>query len=160
MFLFKMAKNYRLLLLSVLLWFRKRGKMMPWKYYLVVVKCGHVRRSQYILKAFPIRAFDGKDAARIARNKARVKHDDKYAIVSVNELSKEQYDIEKKKFSEDNYHKVHSIQEQRMLCPNIYLEVLKEEQKETHKKTNVRRHLVDAQLVKEMNTLRYVDDYE
>ena len=100
---------------------------MPWKYYLVVVKCGHVRRSQYILKAFPIRAFDGKDAARIARNKARVKHDDKYAIVSVNELSKEQYDIEKKKFSEDNYHKVHSIQEQKMLCPNIYLEVLKED---------------------------------
>ena len=132
---------------------------MDLKYYLVFVKCGHVRKSQYVVKCFPICAPNGKIAARIARLKSRVKHHDKYAIKEVREVSKDEYYEQVKIFADDNFHKIHSVQEQRALCPDIYLEAHKEEESETYKRTNIRRRLVDNQIAKEMEKDRREYDY-
>lgn len=50
-------------------------------YYLVLCKCGHVGRQYYMPIWFPIIADDGRQAAAIAREIPRVKHDHKDAIL-------------------------------------------------------------------------------
>lgn len=60
-------------------------------YYLVTAKCGHVGRQRYIPITFAITADNGKEAAKITRNIARVKHDHKDAILNVVKVSKEVY---------------------------------------------------------------------
>lgn len=93
------------------------------KMYEVKAKCGHVGRNYYALKSFAIEAEDGKEAAKIVRNKPRVKHHHKDAIKSVNE-------IDEKRFREiilanrtDPYFRCHNVQEQREYeDPDIYPE--------------------------------------
>ena len=50
-------------------------------YFLVLCKCGHVGRRFYMPICFPIEANDRKEAAAIARQIPRVKHDHKDAIL-------------------------------------------------------------------------------
>ena len=133
---------------------------MVMKYYLVYVKCGHVGRNRYIVKWFPICAANKKEASKIAINKGRVKHHDKKVVQDIKEIRKEEFYEQIKVFNDDNFHKVHSIQEQRELCPNIYLETHKEEDYETYKRTNIRRHLVDRQIAKEMERNKHNYDVE
>ena len=61
------------------------------KYFIVEAKCGHVGRSNCIIISFPIIAETKKEAAQKARFIPRVKHDHKDAILSVVEVSKEEY---------------------------------------------------------------------
>ena len=56
-------------------------------YYKVDAKCGHVRRGHYIVKAFYIKADNGKEAAAKVRMLPRVKHDWKDAINEVKKIS-------------------------------------------------------------------------
>ena len=138
----------------------KGDKDMDWKYYLVYAKCGHVKRSQYVVKCFPVRAANGKEAAKIVRNKPRVKHHDKHAIVDIKEVSKEEYLNQIKINNDDNFYTVHSVQEQRAMCPDVYLDAQKEIEIETYKKTSLRRQLVDKQKAKEMEKSKRYYDYE
>ena len=73
------------------------------KYYLVEAKCGHVRRSQCTYKKLPIKAKTAKEAADIARNTPRVKHDHKDAIIDVKEISYEEFLELKKEHDSDPY---------------------------------------------------------
>ncbi|MCQ2772556.1 MAG: hypothetical protein MJ238_04705 [Bacilli bacterium] len=57
------------------------------KYFKVVAKCGHVGRRFYVPVQFAIRAQNGKEAAKKARDLPRVKHDHKDAILQVKEIS-------------------------------------------------------------------------
>lgn len=57
----------------------------------VVCKCGHVGRSRYVEIRFPIKAKSGKDAARIAREFPRVKHDRKDAILNVLKIDQKRF---------------------------------------------------------------------
>lgn len=50
-------------------------------YYLVLTKCGHVGRCWYMPIWFAIEAENGREAARIARQIPRCKHDHKDAIL-------------------------------------------------------------------------------
>ncbi len=50
-------------------------------YYLVLTKCGHCGRNQYIPIWFPVIAENGREAAAIARMIPRVKHNHKDAIL-------------------------------------------------------------------------------
>jgi len=61
------------------------------KFYEVVAKCGHVGRKNYALKSFPVKAEDGREAARKARDLPRVKHHHKDAIKEVREICEEQF---------------------------------------------------------------------
>ena len=131
------------------------------KYYLVICKCGHVGRTKYVEKAFPLKASSKKEAAKIARRKGRVKHDDKYAIRSVAEISKEEYLKQLKIHHSDQFFKVHSVQEQRARCPEVYNLVQIEKQLQpTYKRKNEKRRLVENSLIKEMNKHKTYKNYE
>lgn len=56
-----------------------------------VCKCGHVGRSHYVIISFPLMARSRKEAAKIARELPRVKHDHKDAVLNVLRIDKERY---------------------------------------------------------------------
>lgn len=119
------------------------------KYFKVEAKCGHVRRNNYILKNFYIRAESKKEAARITKETPRVKHNHKDAIRSVEEITLEEYCQGRKAMSEDWYFQVHCKQDQALLCPDIYEFTLREdEEKQVRKKGNF-RHVRYEALMKE-----------
>ena len=71
---------------------KEYGGDMAKKYYLVTAKCGHVRKGNYIPVVFAVEAESGKEAAAIARQIPRVKHDHKDAILSLYEVSREEFE--------------------------------------------------------------------
>ena len=85
---------------------------MNTKYFKVHAKCGHVGRNHYILKWFYVKALTGEEAAKLVRDKPRVKHDHKDAIREVKEINFEDYLIGLKINSEDMYFKCNNKQEQ------------------------------------------------
>lgn len=93
------------------------------RYYEVKAKCGHVGRNFYVLKTFAVRAADGREAAKIAREIPRVKHHHKDAIREVNEVDAARYHEIIDTNHEDPYFLCHSRQEQRSYTEeNIYQE--------------------------------------
>ena len=61
------------------------------KYYLVKAMCGHVGKGMYVEKSFPIIASTGREAAQTCKAIPRVKHDNKRAILSVCEVTYDEY---------------------------------------------------------------------
>lgn len=119
------------------------------QYYKVQAKCGHVGRNNYILKYFYVKAEDGKEAAKIVRNKPRVKHHHKYAIQSVEKISMEDYLSGIRYNQEDKYFQSNSSREQRLLHAVSYEEILPEEKIEQYKKKQYKRQLKYLVLEKE-----------
>lgn len=60
-------------------------------YFKVAAKCGHVGQGHYIIKDFFVKAENGKEAAFQVRFLPRVKHDWKYAIVSVEIIDRDEF---------------------------------------------------------------------
>ena len=85
------------------------------KYYAVCCNCGHVGRNKHVEITFPLKAKSGKEAAEIARRIARVKHHNKYAILSCREISYEEYLELIKINANDPYLQCKNIQEQRQI---------------------------------------------
>ncbi len=83
--------------------------------YKVVCKCGHVGRGNYVKIAFPVVAESKKEAAVIGRMIPRVKHHHKDAILSVVEITKEEYLMLEDMNKNDPYLKCKNIQEQNHL---------------------------------------------
>lgn len=102
------------------------------KYYSVTAKCGHVGKRYFIPIEFAIRAESAKEAARIARDMPRVKHNHKDAIQSVREISREEYIALRQRNDSDPYLNCKSIQEQR-LNESIYDRLVEEDQEEERK---------------------------
>lgn len=92
------------------------------KLYKVTAKCGHVGRNFFVIKDFPIKASNGKEAAKIARNIPRVKHHHKDAILNVNEISVEEYERLIVENNNDPYFHCVNVQEQRQYEEVIYSE--------------------------------------
>lgn len=119
------------------------------RYFKVEAKCGHVRRNNYILKEFYVKAESRKEAARIVKETPRVKHDHKDVIRKVEEINLGEYCQGKKAMSEDPYFQVHSKQEQILLLPNIYEFTLKEDRETYERKKGTFRHVKYEALMKE-----------
>ena len=85
------------------------------KYYSVIAKCGHVGRCNYIPIKFTVIAESGEEAARIVRKFKRVKHQHKDAILSVEEISYEEYLQIKEINNNDPYLKCKSKYEQKRI---------------------------------------------
>lgn len=85
---------------------------MKSKFYRVTCKCGHIGRQFFIRIDFPVNADSGKEAAEIARNIPRVKHDHKDAILNCVEIDYEEYLIIQKINNNDPYLKCKNPQEQ------------------------------------------------
>ena len=130
------------------------------KYFLVKCKCGHVGLGKCVEKEFPIAANSKKDAAAIARRKGRVKHHDKYAIRDVKEITFEQYQEQVKIHDADEYFNVHSVQEQRARCPEIYDQVVLEEELPSYKRSREKRRLVEQSQLKGLMKYKSYLNYE
>ena len=63
------------------------------KYFMVTAKCGHVGKNNFYKGTLFLKAENGKEAARIARDCPRVKHDQKDAILDVKEIDDFFFDI-------------------------------------------------------------------
>lgn len=61
------------------------------KFFEVIAKCGHVGRGKYYEGVFYEVAENAAEAARIVRQRGRVKHDHKDAILAVSEICKKAY---------------------------------------------------------------------
>lgn len=129
-------------------------------YYRVKAKCGHVGRNNYIPKTFYIKSEDGKEAASKVRKIPRVKHDKKFAVLETKKITKEEYLEGIRSNKEDPFLKVTCVQQQRVLCPNLEEEIIKEEETATYKKSQVRRHLVENVRIKEWQSRKnYIIEY-
>lgn len=131
------------------------------RYWKVEAKCGHVRKSRYIIKTFYVNAEDGREAADIARWKPRVKHHDKKAISSVKEITHEEYQVGLKSSLNDPFFLCHSKQEQKANCIGIDYETYYEDKPIINKKkTYTHRHLIENQKNAEWETYRRRGIYE
>ena len=89
--------------------------MMDKNYYEVIAKCGHVGKKYYIPIKFAVIAKDGKEAAKLARQFPRVKHNHKDAILNVNKIDYERYLEICEMNKNDPYLKCHSRKEQKLI---------------------------------------------
>ena len=89
-------------------------------YYEIVAKCGHVGKGKYYEGVFYEKTENAKKAAEIVRGRGRVKHHKKDAIISVREISQEEYfaGVEAKK--DDLYFQCLNIQDQNAIFDKIY----------------------------------------
>lgn len=101
------------------------------RYFEVEAKCGHVGRNNYYKGLLYLWAEDGKHAARVARDFPRVKHDQKDAILSVREISRDEFEAGRAKNLESPYWTSQSIQQQRLNCPELEGLILHEEVEQT-----------------------------
>ena len=86
------------------------------KYFMVIAKCGHVGKKNYIPVKFTVVAESGKEAAKKVRQFPRVKHDHKDAILDVRCITLEEF-LEIREINEnDPYLKCHSKQEQNLIA--------------------------------------------
>ena len=89
------------------------------RFFIVKTKCGHVGRNFYIPISFPIKARSKTEAASIARQIPRVKHDHKDAIISVEEVDQITYENQQESNDNDPYLTVHTKCEQDKIMPLI-----------------------------------------
>lgn len=129
-------------------------------FYSVYTKCGHVGRNHYMPIHFPVRAQSAKDAAMIAREMPKVKHDHKDAILKVTEIDYRDYCDLKANNSNDPYLNCHNRQEQARLVLAELEERLALELRETEgKNRESTRRDVYAGKVKVRHPRRYFNRY-
>jgi len=110
----------------------------------VIVKAGHGdqgRKGQgyFIPITLAIAAVDGKAAAEKARWTPRIKHHDRFAVLSVNEINQVRFDEIKKANDSDLFLKVTSKQEQRLLIGDLSDRVVWESEQYTKKETHAEK---------------------
>ena len=89
------------------------------KYFEVMAKCGHVGKEYYYLGAFYECAESKKQAAEIVRNRPRVKHHHKDAIMSVTEITREEFEAGIERKRTEAYYACTNVQEQRSAWDSI-----------------------------------------
>lgn len=102
------------------------------KYFIVEAKCGHIGKQFYIPIKFAVVATNAKEAANIARNFPRVKHNHKDAILSVEEVDYTTFITQIKLNSKIDYLKCKSKYEQKEL--NYWIEQNRVEETDIAKK--------------------------
>lgn len=90
----------------------EKGSIM--KLFKVTAKCGHVGKNFYTVKNFPVKANDGKEAAKAVRLFPRVKHDQKDAILNVVKIDDREFEYLIHLNNEDPYFSCANVQEQRL----------------------------------------------
>ena len=121
--------------------------MKATKYYIVRVKCGHVGRGKYCVKYITIKALNRKEAAEKARYTPRVKHDWKDAIEAVKEVTKEEWEEQRRKNDADPFFTCKNIQDQRLT--NLDMEIcLREQPKYSVHPKEERRNRIEYKIKK------------
>ena len=123
--------------------------------YEVCAKCGHVGRKYYIDKVFAVKAESAKEAAAIARQIPRVKHDHKDAIRYVKKIDEVRFFEIIRENEADPYLHCKNRQEQDLTC-ELELQIEKEEVYNI-KEFKVRPTYYKKQLIR--NPRRYMNNY-
>lgn len=110
------------------------------KYFKVTAKCGHVGKNNFYKGTLFLKAENGKDAARIARNCPRVKHDQKDAILSVEEIDGIFFRMGRELNNSIHYYTCESVQEQRMYLSEIENDIYVEDWVMEEPKKYVKKH--------------------
>lgn len=110
------------------------------KYFKVIAKCGHIGKHNYYKGTLFLKAESAKDAARIARNVPRVKHDQKDAILDVNEIDFYAFEKGRKSNHLLHYYECKNVQEQRIYFSEIADNVFNEEKIFGEKRKNSKKH--------------------
>ena len=107
-----------------------KNNILKLEMFEAVCKGGHVGRGWYRPIHFPIIAESRKDAARIARDMPRVKHNHKDAVLNVIKIDFRRYKELKRENDRDKYLHCRNIQDQNLIDiddqlieekkPNIY----------------------------------------
>ena len=131
------------------------------KYFLVDAMFGHVGKNKYIVKTIAVIKESKKEASNFVRWMPRVKHHRKDAIISVKEVTYDEYLETKIQNNNDNYFKATNIQEQRLLCSDLEENINTfrtniEEQEFKRKKSKFKMEK-NKKINKELN--KYVDSY-
>lgn len=119
-------------------------------YYKVLAKCGHVGRNKYILKWFYLKTSTGEEAAKIVRQKPRVKHHHKDAIREVIRISMDEYMMGLKIMEDDMYFHVHSSSDQRLYNCVKQDDVYPEKNEKKYKKSRNGQRIRALAMEKEM----------
>lgn len=82
---------------------------------MVIAKCGHVGRKYYIPIKFAVNSNSAKEAANKVRYFPRVKHNHKDAIISVKQITLEEYSEINENNEKDPYLLCHSKHEQKQI---------------------------------------------
>ncbi len=111
------------------------------KYFKVTAKCGHVGKNNYYRGNLFIKAESGKEAAKIARDIPRVKHDRKDAILDVQEIDFETFETGRMINHGIHYYTCESKQEQNYYLYEIEENIFVEENGDFDKKLTKRHSL-------------------
>ena len=122
--------------------------------YQVSAKCGHVGRSNYVIKDFPVKAQDGREAAKLVRSFPRVKHHQKDAILDVVEISVEEFEGLRERNSNDPYFQCTNVQEQRMYEEIVYPEFQEEK---PERRTSAKNVYLGKELLR--NPKKYIRNF-
>ncbi|AEB14004.1 hypothetical protein [Treponema succinifaciens] len=134
------------------------------KYFMVTAKCGHVGNNNYYKGTLFFKANNGKEAARLARERPRVKHDQKDAILSVTEINSIIFEAGRELNHKIHYYTCETVQEQRMymaeIADNIFVEDwVSEESKKYAKKHSLRNAYNMDPAYESYKNRKYVDYY-
>ncbi len=110
------------------------------KYFMVTAKCGHVGKNNYYKGTLFLKAENRKDAAKVARECPRVKHDKKDAILDVREIDSLFFEIGRELNHSIHYYTCESVQEQRQYYFEIEKNVFVEESVYEEPKKHSKRH--------------------
>jgi hypothetical protein len=99
---------------------------MATNFFKVKAKCGHVGKTYYFEGIFHIKAENAKEAAAKGRQMPRVKHDHKDAILSVTQLSYEEFKAGCAKRDNTPYYHCTNKQEQSEVYENIAYGIFEE----------------------------------
>lgn len=110
------------------------------KYFMVIAKCGHVSKNNYFKGGLFFKAENGKEAARLARECPRVKHDQKDAILEVLEIDSAAYETGIRQIRFSHYYTSENVQEQRMYFSEIKDNIFVEEKAYKESKKYAKRH--------------------
>lgn len=123
------------------------------KYFMVTAKCGHVGKNNFYKGTLFLKAENGKDAARIARDCPRVKHDQKDAILAVEEINDFFFEVGRELNHSLHYYTCESVQEQRMYLSEIENNIFVEDWVFDEPKKYAKKHTL-------RNTYNWDPEYE
>lgn len=123
---------------------------MSQRFFIATAVCGHVGKGWGVDKDFAIKAKNKKEAAAIARQIPRVKHDYKKAIRNVWEVTFEEYINQKQVNDNDPFFKISNSSEQAAVCHNLDVYRLYDEEEE-------RKYKGKKKVSKKAYLLRYSD---
>ncbi len=110
-------------------------------FFIVTAVCGHVGRGWGIDRDFAVQAQSAREAARIARQIPRVKHDMKMAIRNVVEVDRTEYDEQILRNMHDPFLLCSAKREQNYLCPNLERYRIRDDSRKKKPKVSRRAYL-------------------